>query len=373
MQLTLKKVSPILSKSLDMASSSLERCFMPATEDDVEDILKLRKVLFKYECLWDDNKYIRWRFDFSDPGNYKKNHIWVFKYNEEILGIVGATHINLQINGKHQSAHHATDILVRSDYNGSGLGGWLALALTEKMPVLISTGANDDSRSMMARLYHPVPRWQVWKLPIRFSVLLSKKWPGIPAYLSNMIAAPFDFLLTLRRKRKGVNRPEGFNTKVLEQIPSEIDKFESSNKDIHVERNETYLNWRYVENPRVDFTILGMYIEDVLIGIGVSRMYTPIQARHKHACIFEWIGSNEKYSTLVLDATTEYLVSKGVKLIHANAYGKKARHDFSSLGFIERKEEDCIYVISSDKNIQHQLSEANDWMLTAGDSDSDLL
>jgi len=369
--MSLDRISPYLAKTLGIPKESMYQCFLPASFADIDDLLDLRKALFEGKAPWNDRDYISWRY-FSESN---ENNIWVFKKGNEILGCIGLEQVNLHINNELGTAHKAMDVLVKPELDGKGLGAWMNLALMEKYPTLFAVGSNEKSHNLVSRLFHPMANRQVWKLPINLNSTFRSKLKIGP--LSDIVAFPFNIFLSIKQKFHFSSLSHDFSVKSLEKIPADVNSFQlRDNNQIYVHRTREYLNWRFVQNPRRKFIILGFYYKESLVGISFSWKYYSKANQQNEALIFDWHFTN---SDLVRDMqgpllqeTVIYLKKQGVKLIQTFAYGDNSKDLLSKLGFIQFNENLTFFTFTKNSKLQKHLYDDKNWFLTEGDSDTDM-
>ena len=258
MNLSLQKVSRYVSKGLNINPDDIQNCFSPATKEDLDGLIKLRKSILKSQLLWDDRSYLEWRYSF-DENTDNHNKIWVFKNGNIILACLGAEEITLCIDKKKIRAHKVMDLLVHPEIEGIGLGAWMTLVFMKEYSTLFATGATRSSYSMVSNLFCEMEHRQTRKLLIRVNSRLKCKLKN--ELLSNLLSMPINLALSIYQNITYKALPGGYTLKPLNSIPEKVDTFIDENcEQIHVQRTKKYLDWRFIKNPRRKFIILGLYV-----------------------------------------------------------------------------------------------------------------
>ena len=355
-------------------------CFRPATDGEFEQVVALRRAVFAGAPQWDDDAYLRWRYDFSNDESPVANRFWIFKREDKVLGGVGMERVSLVVDGGVMTAHKGMDVLVDPAIDGKGLGAWMNLALMERYPVIVVVGSNQNSHKMLTRLYRELPGLQVWKLPISVRGTLKRRFRVGP--LATPLAIPVDLALKLRRESKRVRSSGGFELQELTSVPDDVDSYSKSatQGSLLVDRTAEYLTWRFMENPRRDYRILGLYEEGELVGFSVYRLYRSVENDQTEAGILDWFtreglrlpaGEKPKYGLILLQETVEYLVQQGACMIRVSASDEYSRNVLGRLEFRRREEGSSFFVFFSHPELRHSLLDRESWFLTEGDEDTD--
>lgn len=372
MDLNINTISNYVSRFLDVDIEKLPDHFAPAKKDDFEKLIKFRESLFQRGAPWDDATYIKWRYTF-DPEAQEKNNIWIFKKNNEILGCVGIEKLYLVINNKEYKACKTMDLLVKPQLHGIGLGIWMLLAVKEKFSIVLAVGSNKNSYPIAAKIYKEMQSLKMYKL--YFSVKVQLKRVLKFDFLSTMVSLPIDLVL-LKYLSRGLRLPDDYSSKLLDSIPDEVNEFNSQNDKIHVLQDKNYLTWRFLKNPRRKYIILGLYQLDRLKAISVSSILYSEASNQKEGFIVDWlfdgINSTDDLQMYLYQETVKHLKKQNVKLIHISAYDDKSGKSLSRLGFFLREEKKPFFTYTSRKEIQRYLYNNDSWLLSEGDSDTDL-
>lgn len=375
MSLSLQKVSKYVSKGLNINPDELQNCFSPATNNDLDGLIKLRKNFLKGQPLWDDRSYLKWRYSFDETSN-NHNKIWVFKKDNNILACLGAEEVTLCINKKKICAHKAMDLLVHPEIEGIGFGAWMTLVFMNEFPTIFATGSTRSSYSMISNLFCEMEHRQTCKLLIRVNSILKRKLKS--DVLCNILSIPINLALSIHQNFIYKALPDGYTLKPLNAIPQQVDAFIDENcNQIYVQRTKKYLDWRFIQNPRRKFIILGLYVDDKLAGISFSSITNSSINNQKAGFIIDWVydkstDSSEKIVHCLLQETVKYLKKEKLNFILSSVYDISSSNTYNALGFIKRDYNETFFTYTSDKSLEQYLYNNKLWYLTESDANTDL-
>jgi hypothetical protein len=144
----------------------------------------------------------------------------------------------------------------------------------------------------------------------------------------------------------------------------------STDYPVIIHRSSRYLNWRYIDNPMSDFTILGARKKGALNGYMVFT--TLIEEGQKNGIIFDFFyRRNDSTGRILLREGLIRLMRERVDSIRCGALPHTDIHHFlSALGFNKWASSPVVNFESFDDGIDEELmSDLNMWFLSIGDTD----
>jgi len=364
-----------VSKGLNIDPDEIQNCFLPASKNDIDDLIKLRKNFLNGQPLWDDRSYLEWRYSF-DESSENHNRIWIFKKDNNILACLGAEEVTLCINKKKIRAHKVMDLLVHPEIEGIGFGAWMTLVFMNEFSTMFATGSTKSSYSMISNLFHEMEHRQTYKLLIRVNSRLKGKLKS--GLLSDLLSIPVNLALSIYQNFIYTALPDGYTLKQLNSIPEQVDTFIDDNrKQVHVQRTKKYLDWRFIQNPRRKFIILGLYAGDTLAGVSFSSISNSTINKQKDGFIVDWVydrstDSSNKVAHLLLQETIKHLKKEKLNSILSSVYDISSSNNFNALGFIKRDYNETFFTYTSDKSLEKYLYDNKHWYLTESDANTDL-
>lgn len=352
-----KQSTRLLAKRLGCSSEQMLEGFAPAQAADLDQVIPWRAENQPEELPAGDRDYLRWRYNFGDntlPGN-RKSFLWLLKIKGEILCMMGAQHHTLHTGGQNLDIAYPLDLLVRKDLNGSGLGAWINLAIQDKYPILLVIGGGTrDSARLIRRLFRAMPDRKTWKLPVSTEGTLRRLLPI--AILARPISTVADGLLSLKRGfHRGTWRASGIHLEPIERFPGDIARLTRNwpTEDIYLERSADFLNWRFIDNPGIDYQALLIYRKQQLLGYVVYHLYHSLENKQMQASIDDliWergggISAQQQRLQCILAASIDHLIARKARLISLASYGDQADRTLQQLGFLRRKDEQTFSIFS---------------------------
>ena len=172
--LPLEKTARLVSRALGCQPDELAAGLRPARSDELAGVLALRREVIGEELNWDDDAYLRWRYQFGEPGEGLAI-CWICTLGDRLLGMVGVEPLHLQAGGLAADAHVTMDIMVRPELDGVGLGVWINQAICERLGCVVAVGSNPNSRGVIARTFEPLPDRRSYTHPLNFSHFMAKR------------------------------------------------------------------------------------------------------------------------------------------------------------------------------------------------------
>ena len=370
----LERYAPYVGQALGLSKDDVLRACRPAREDDIPQILALRRRV-NGAMWWDDPKFVEWRY-FSRKTETCEAFYWVFVKDGEALGGCGIEPVTLVVDGTAMSAVRSFDIMVRPDLDGLGLGAFMNLVLFHHFPVTLVTGSNERSHALLTRMFHHTTNLNFWKTAIRSKTFLERRLGLGPA--SAAVARAADPLLALWRSRHRVVPPPNV---AVREIPAfdvrvaDLSKRCEVAGRLIVHRGPDLLNWRFVQNPRCRHRILGAFRGDRLEGYVITRFNRARPNTRQEAEIVDWLAAPESAGhpsvlPCLIQAGVDGLIHDGAGIVSCAAANVDIDEAMRLTGFHFRQGEQLpFFVHASDPKVQERLSVGRDWFLTRGDHD----
>ena len=370
----LERYAPYVAQALGLSKDDVLRAYRPAREDDIPQILALRRRV-NGAMWWDDPKFVEWRY-FSRKTDACDTSYWVFVKNGEALGGCGIEPVTLVVDGIAMSAVRSFDIMVRPDLDGLGLGAFMNLVLFHNFPITLVTGSNERSHALLTRMFHYTTDLKFWKTAIRSKTLLEEHL-GLGS-ASTAVAWAADPLLALWRSRHSIVPPADVAVREITSFDARVadlsKRCEVAGRLI-VRRSDDLLNWRFVQNPRCRHRIFGAFRGDRLDGYVITRFNRSRPNPRHEAEIVDWLvapesGGHAPVLPCLIQAGVNGLIHDGAGIVSCAAANGEIENAMRLTGFHFRPGEQLpFFVHADDPEVQKRLSAAGDWFLTRGDHD----
>lgn len=366
-----EKISKVLATSLNISAEELVRSFNRATKEDIPAVCELMRLGFgDVESL--KPPVIAWRyFDFSTH----ESDIFVLRYQGNIIGAVGAEPITVNADGVEVQGIRAGDIVVHPEHMRRGIGAWMNLYLQEHFSLVMAMGSNENSTTMVRRIYKPMNCRH--HLKILFSTkryLEFRGWsPLIIKIITILTTIPLLFIRFLFFKML----PSGYRVDVVDNT-DRLHTFFNNPKYYPrhlnmVPRSAEYCRWRYDVNPKSNFKIFEMYKKNRLVGYAVVRK----NAKEKKSGwqLMDWDVlphlRNKRHFRLLFSAVVKWVAGQNAESLSAMASDILSLESLVRSGFSHRALEDGFYLWVKPGVAPAALDESR-WFLTLCDTDEAL-
>lgn len=170
--LPIEKTARLVARALGCTPDELAAALRPARAEDLQAVLGLRREVIGADLTWNDDVYLRWRYQFGGAGLAT---CWVCVLQGRLLGMIGVETVQLQAGGQARDAHITMDIMVCPGLDGAGLGVWINQAVCERLGCVLAVGSNPNSRGVIARTFEPLPDRRSYTHPLNFGHFMAKR------------------------------------------------------------------------------------------------------------------------------------------------------------------------------------------------------
>lgn len=248
------KTTRLVARALKLQPAQLEAALRPATLDDLDAVVSLRRRVCGQDIHWDDAPYLRWRYRLGRSGQ-GMGELWVLVRDGELLAMVGTEDMTVRVAGVSTPVHCLMDLLVNPAWQDIGMGLWLNQAMAQRHPNVLAVGCNENSSGLVNRAFRPLAGRRTHVRPIRFDHYMGRRVPIKPlAWLASGAlnrAARINALLTLAPGRQGIR------VQREAQTPHDAEQLFAAalhHDRIEVVRSLAHWRWR-LGSPRGQFDV----------------------------------------------------------------------------------------------------------------------
>lgn len=370
-----KRLTKVLARSFELDEEKILSCFRLATLDDILKVSSLRRQVFGDEITDEDEKYLKWRY--LERDGYSST-LWVFEYNKQIIAALGTEPVQLWRNGEIRSALRNMDAIVEPDYNSRGLGAWMTLAIQSQNDCVLVTGGNENSTSMLNKLFTSLVVKKHFKVILHSYHYLHNKLSN--DLLVRLISPIVDMslLLFLKIKWLYITRPGTWNIEFISDINRllpYIDDQPGLLGKVKVLRSAEYLKWRYADNCCARFHAVAIFDNNVLLGY---LIYTCDKAKGADALTEGYIMDWNVFSTpeihrvlsLLFKISIREIKNRGADEVNLDLNDSDSSHAAKASGFIFRYADPKFFVFSNDLAENDLIFSPDAWYHSLGDSDT---
>lgn len=374
MSLSYDKVTRIIAKSLNMTPETLRDSFAPASQEDLPLILQLRQQYSHAGLKWNDQEYLLWRYDFSPFVSFvddKKNRLWRVKINNEIIGVIGLDYAEFLYQGELKTLHNPLDLLVRTDMDGLGFGVWMSLVLEQHYPFLFAMGATRHSQGIVKKLFHPMPDMGAWKMLLNTHGFIAKKIKN--RFLQLLLSHPLNLYLRVNVFLKKWGTEAACEVKpVTDFTPfdNDLQEIGKTYRDLDLlmrYKNAQFLNWRFINNPRRQYSVLAALNSNQL------KAYAVYHFNHKNYLEIDdlfTVADNPGYLISLLSSLVRIARENNAVMLTFISHATCWQTILRKSGFTWRDDGHLFSVFISDPS-QEQFKQIEHWLLTSADTHSE--
>lgn len=371
MVIALEKITKIIARHFNVTPVALYESFAPARESDLPAIIAFRQERLSKSIAWQDDAYLRWRYDFSCSVSTELNRLMLFKINGEILGLIGVDFAALVCRGERIAAFNPLDLLVASHVDGLGLGVWMSSVLLRDHSLMFAMGASSSARTIVQKSFTPMPDLGCWKYLLKSSRYLNKK---IHPLLLPIITRCVDLGLVVARKwlARGKKKDWQFapvlnfslHAGALEQL---VGSYRDSLWIMRL-RSAEFLQWRFLINPRRQYQALGLFKDGVLVGYAVYHIKD-----HSHLHVDDLFAASDNLTgkQALMVRLLEIASRAKVDLLSFTAHNELWQTCLIPLGFTFRDDGHLFGVAVHDPQLQAHFIDPKHWWVTSADTHSE--
>ena len=366
----------MVARALGMTPDELRESFQPATARHLPSIIDLRSQ-FRSRS-WDDERYLRWRYDFSERTG-AGNKLMVVARGDRVLGMIGTESVRLVRSSKTLDAVSTMDILVDPALDGAGLGAWLNMAIFAGNPVVFAIGANPNSLGLVTRLFYMLPNRKPYIAPVRVGRRLARQFPyRIGRVVAPLVAAPADLGLSLWRSVSYRRLPQSWSLQDLTLFDESVDSLFARRwgaEDITFERSSNYLNWRLFENPRVRYSVLAAFEDGDMLGYAAYCTRDEDNGIRASRLV-DWLV-DARYGFTGFSMLAQEIIRRAVAeradIVSISPMHSRLEQSLWRLGFITRPSSEfaTLGIRCAEPTPWPELRDGAEWCLTQANSDLD--
>ncbi|MFV1872005.1 MAG: hypothetical protein ACMZ64_01590 [Oleiphilus sp.] len=373
MPIQYERLSKVIAKSLAISETELKTGFRLATKAEIPAVSQMRQQVFTDAIKADDPAYLEWRY-FARSGF--PSTLWVFELNGVVIAAMGTEPVTIDKQGEKISAIRNMDAIVHPDYDNRGLGAWMVLSLQQTYDCVLVSGGNQNSTSMLKKMFTALPVRKNYKLLFKSNAFLAEKMPRpLAALLSPFVNFGLDiFLLTKWSPLEGIKGITIKDFSSVEAFLKELNDHPNVLGNIGVVRDKAYLEWRYQQNPRTQFSISAAYKAGEIIAFVIYSFHkkneTESYSRGRLVdwCVYDKTNATALLACLFKQASWELkkLGAEQVFLVLNEAVSATAAQQ---VGFSLRNVDSRFFVFHKHLAEHDALFSAKHWFQSMSDSD----
>ncbi len=321
----------------------------------------------------------RWRWMFLESAERLgvEPRVWVYEQGGRIVGHMGAIPVRLKVRDQSVVVPWFVDTMVLEEARAHGVGAAILLAAIENCPASLSLGQTEYMREMLRRLgWTDVCALNTYAYVIRplrlarakvrfalFAIPAGSALAGWQAWQSRRALRTPSSALTVRDVERYGTEHDALWHRIRQRFP------------VVVERDASYMNWKYVQQPGQSFVRLGLWRGDQYVGAAVLVVREPGRGyRYRRAFLVDIVVDPEDHEacSTLLAAVIDRARDLGADMLTAYLTCAPLEQRLRDAGFWRRDPSRYLLVrTASGLDRFPAVLEGANWFLSMGDSDID--
>jgi hypothetical protein len=372
----LEKTTRLVARALGLSAEELNTGFRPAKQADLAQVLVIREHLLGTGLHWDDAAYLTWRYHFGDLRR-GRGDCWVLVRGSQVIGMVGTERLMVLHRKRRVPAISVMDIAMHPEFEGLGLGPWMAMRLCQQFGCVLAVGSNPKSRGIVSKIFGRQPDRRCYAHLLSSRTVLARKlpWPSASAVLAPLVDMGLKLWRTLRWPAPASDltlRPiRRFDSSAGVLLKRSVDP-----EAITLERSPASLNWRLFDIPRTAHTVWGAYREGVLIGY-IATHFGHSAAAGKFLTIEDCLvlrGERQEVRLNLISHAIAHALQAQCERVAVIACHGPTEAALKRLGFIRHSNDYETFSVScSDKRLDKSIATGTAWHIFGIHTDRDVL
>lgn len=374
-----------------------------ATKNDIQKIIKEwgnaygKRMIYKYPLRW------HWQFE-NNPfltSNYQNTlPVWIAIQMDKVIGWSCAMIVKGSILGHESHIAYGIDMYVKSGYRGQKIGLNLKRENQKNHKTVISIqmakGTRRINYAIGGKPGHPLKIFlKVMGILdpslLRESIISKFRNKKIRNIFSDFntktknleIIALSKLLSWLMKYRQGKNRNSlikndlNYQFEKIDRFGEEADIFWDKIKNDYgfaVNRDKTYLNWKYIQQPQMVFEKYYLKFRGEIKGLIIYRLSQKPEINYGVITEFIALNHNQQILNAMLKFAENAMKKKGVSTIRCAASTSQQENILKNNNYqIIEVKTPTIYIDSKKLPVQHDKLMKVPWLMSLGDQDLDLL
>ena len=318
-------------------------------EEDFEKLMNLRSKVYHKEII--DREFWEWKY-FKCP-LAKNIKVFVAEHDNEIIGSTSRYPIDLCVENEIHRVYFNVDSMVHPQYRGKGIISELYVLSSKILPLMISKGTTLKMYSVLMKMGFTAitPNTYLTKYLSYPKILINKT--GV----IKLKGKPPDTII-----HPAFQKADRFDAKFDNLVGRTTKHF-----DIISVKTAKYMNWRYINHPRIRYHVFCRKIDGKLITYFVIRFL-----KNQTAYIVDLLWDPEHPDEPVgsLNLLLKTLKKSGYSVVKCWLTNRYLREILAGIGFVDKGETPHLSALGP-ADIMDLFLKSKSVHLVDGDSDYD--
>jgi hypothetical protein len=359
----------LFARSLGWTPQSLLEAFRPAGAGDLAAI-----VAFRDRRDWDDEAYLRWRYDLGSTASGEHGQLWLLRRDESVIAVIGTEKQPVRYRGAVYDGQLLMDVQLDPAAEGGGGGVWLNQAMFRKADVTLAVGANAHSLGLVRRLFSPLPARSYYVLPLDAGPMMRQR--GVPRLLAS-VAGPL--IGGTWRLRSGLLGPRAAGDVEVGEISRFSDALLAplyaglASDEASVTPSANQLNWRLLDNPRAGYRVSAAFEQRRCVGyLAARRLVDDKGVAGMH--IIDWKTTESRADAILarlLGHVADQARRAGCARVFTTVLDRRAEPLLARMGFLRGRPSDHLLTGIRTELPLPEIGAPGDWRITDLSFDND--
>lgn len=316
----------------------------------------------------------RWMFEASASRLGEPTRVWLYRDGDRVVGHHGAIPVRLKVGAESLAASWLVETMVLEPYRAQAVGSRLLAWSHDEVPLALSLGQTAEMRQIQLHLgWHQVAPLQTAQLLVRPERVLEGKLPGAAARTAG-------WALRASTALRGIWRADSsYETREAASFGSVHDALWARVREglrCTVERDASYLNWKYVEQPGQTFLRLELLRSTDLVGVAVLALRPPEGPyRYCRALLVDLVSplDDPAVTAALVRSACRIAAERGADAVNCLHTDRRLTGVLKRCGFLLRRPSRFLLVLADDATapLLPAMTAPDAWFVTQGDSDID--
>ncbi len=320
----------------------------------------------------------RWMFVESARRLASRPWVWMYRKSQRIVAHQGAIPVRLKLGDREHLTGWFVETMAAEEIRGSPIGPMVIRKALDDLPFNLSLGQTEQMRQLQYAMgWQKVRDLNTWLFVTNRGLDLRTQLPPILAPLAAFVLSMWHRLKLNRHRRHA--QEQGFTSEIIESFDESHDalwKEMATQLPVGVVRDASYLNWKYVERPKAEFTRINVLRDGQVRACAVVMMKGADETyRYPRGFIVDLLVAPQDDSAVsaLLVTALDVLAAQSAVSVACLLGHDVLEQSLKDFGFLFRGPRHQLLVATGDLSREEAalLQNPSDWLVTMGDSDVD--
>ena len=334
--------------------------FINYSEDRFQEFINLYREVNGEESARKAEKRFNWQFKDNPYGD--QSLIKLYSYKGNVIAAIGTIPSQMKINQSLEKVYYTCDMMVSRDYQKRGIGIILLKKFIQSFQTSFIYGVKEDLFSMLKRMDFQ----ELGDLVLFYKIYNEERFRKA----KGLVSLPKTQVINRRSVARESKAKLEFIQDFDDAFSELFNKLKDNYKYITV-RDKAYLSWKYKNHPYHNYkTLISKDSRGGLNGYIIFRDAKTQDCNFGSIAEIVAFPQDEEIIGLLLSGAVDYLEKRGVDYIETAISPEVFKNSLGNMGFVELGIKPGFFFFDKKSRFS---SNNEDWFVTKGDSDVDLI